>query len=85
MQKWQNQLLSLLTLIVKFDLLWKVYLIFIIKIFANFRKGIVTTITLFHVTNTNFVTVAMQYFLKLINPPPPQLLGFALLSKTSRI
>ena len=40
-------------------------LIFIIKIFANFVKLIVKTMTLFHAANTNFVTVAIQYFLKL--------------------
>ena len=40
-------------------------LIFTIKIFANFVKPIVTTITLFHATNTNFVTVTIQYLLKL--------------------
>ena len=44
-------------------------LIFTIKIFVNFMKPIVTTITLFHATDTNFVTVAIQYFLKLMNPP----------------
>ena len=33
--------------------------------FANFVKPIVTTITLFHAVYTNFVTVAIQYFLKL--------------------
>ena len=57
-----------ITLIVKFGILWKFDLIFTIKIFANFVKPIVTTITLFHPTNTNFVTVAIQYFLKLMNP-----------------
>ena len=49
-------------LIVSFDL------IFTIIIFANFVKPIVKTITLFHATNTNSVTVAIQYFLKLMNP-----------------
>ena len=49
-------------LIISFDL------IFTIINFANFVKPIVTTITLFHATNTNFVTVAIQYFLKLMNP-----------------
>ena len=40
-------------------------LTFTIKIFANFVKPIVTTISLFHAANTNFVTMAIQYFLKL--------------------
>ena len=40
-------------------------LIFAVKNFANFMKPIVTTITLFHAANINFVTVAIQYFLKL--------------------
>ena len=43
--------------------------IFTIKTFANFVKPIVTTVTLFHATNTNFVTVAIKYFLELMNPP----------------
>ena len=34
-------------------------LIFTIKILANFVKPIVTTITLFHAANTNFVTVTI--------------------------
>ena len=34
-------------------------LIFTIKILANFVKPIVTTTTLFHEANTNFVTVAI--------------------------
>ena len=38
---------------------------FTIKIFANFVKPIVTTITLYHAANTNVVTVAIQYLLKL--------------------
>ena len=40
-------------------------LIFTIKIFANFVKPIVTSIIIFHAANTDFVTVATQYFLKL--------------------
>ena len=41
-------------------------LIFTIKVFANFAKPIVTTITPFHAANTNFVTVAIQYLSKLL-------------------
>ena len=58
-----------LTLIVKFGLLRKFDLIFTTKIFANFVKPIVTTITLFHVANTDFVTVVIPYFLKLMDSP----------------
>ena len=47
------------------------YLIFTIKIFTNFEKPNVKTITLLHSTNTKFAIVTIQYFLNLINPPAP--------------
>ena len=40
-------------------------LIFTIKILAKFVKPIVTTITIFHASNTNFVRVAIRCLLKL--------------------
>ena len=79
----QNHWFSLLTLIARFGLV-KFDLIFTIKIFANFVKPIVTTITLFPAVNTKFVTVPIQYILKIITPPS-QLFGFVLLSKASGI
>ena len=65
----QNRWFSLLTLIARFGLV-KFDLIFTIKIFANFVKPIVTTITLFPAANTKFVAVPIQYILKIITPPP---------------